>query len=67
MLGWGWQVRLLDRVDRNDLCRVFLEQRPKGGQRVSHEDPGEENSRLGTACAKALGCSNKEEPMQKSE
>lgn len=39
-MGWGWQVSLLERVVRNDLPRVVLEQRPERGQRASSEDPG---------------------------
>lgn len=66
MLVWGWQAKLLGRVARNGLTRVLLEQRPEGGQRASHEDPREEYSRLGTACAKALWWgtgSHREEPV----
>ena len=37
ILGWGWQISLLERVARNGLPRVILEQRPEREQRGSSE------------------------------
>lgn len=66
ILGWGWQISLLERVARNGLPRVILEQRPEREQRGSSEDPGQV-FQAGDSVCKGPGVDSEGAPVKKNE
>lgn len=66
ILGWGWQISLLERVARNSLPRVILEQRPEREQRGSSEDPGKV-FQAGDSVCQGPGVDSEGAPVKKNE